>query len=243
MLGGRISQRAVFIARAGGCYILTRSWLRISACCPYTWKRPWLGVLFLGYPHSLRSFSEGIDILFHHLQILNMALKNTEIRFTSSFNSGKFFWFMFMNFFLLYLLDFLFQETNSLFHHLCHHISFESLRWCFSIFFASTEIISHLYSVAYSIFSHVYFVLSCSDLFISAVLVSFGSKSVSLVLQPFLLIYYLVFELVLLDSYWCIGSLRQPRRSPSWILFSHRLSSWGGPGSQGPPTRQHGQFW
>lgn len=146
-------------------------------------------------------------------------------------------------FFLLHLLDFLFQETNSLFHRLCHHISFESLRWCFSIFFASTEIISHLYSVSYSIFSHVYFVLSCSDLFITAVLVSFDSKSVSLVLQPFLLIYYLVFELVLLDSYWRIGSLRQPRRSPSWIMFSHRLSSWGGPGTQGPPTRQDGQCW
>lgn len=48
-----------------------------------------------------------------------------------------------------------------------------------------TEIILDLYlhSVPYSISSHVCSILYCSNLFISTVLVSFGSKLVSLALQ------------------------------------------------------------
>lgn len=238
-LAGRISCRAVFIARAGGCYILTRSWLSVSACCPYTWKRLCLGELFLGYIHSLRSFPEGN----RHSVPAPSDFENGFEEYWGQiyfFNSGKFFWFMFMNFFCYTYWIFYFRKLILCFITFASYITFLLRVWddVFPYFLASTEIISHLYSVPYSIFSRVYFVLSCSDLFISAVLVSFHSKSVSLVLQPFLLIYYLVFELVLLDSYfyWRLSSLRQPRRSPSWIMFSPRLSSWGGPGTQGSPT-------
>lgn len=162
------------------------------------------------------------DVLFHHLLILNMALKNSEVRFTSI--QGSFFDLCLWIFFCYTYWIFYFRRLILCFITFAFYITFLLRVWddVFPYFLASTEIISHLYSVPFSIFSHVYFVLSCSDLFISAVLVLFRSKSVSLVLQPFLLIYYLVFEFVLLDSYfyWHTSSLRQPQRSPSWIVFS-----------------------
>lgn len=79
-------------------YFWTHSCWRMSACCLYTWKIPWLGLLFLVHTHSLGSF------LFHCLMVLNMALESTEARFTPSFNSGKIFWFVFLTVFSVRLI-------------------------------------------------------------------------------------------------------------------------------------------
>lgn len=75
----------------------------------------------------------------------------------------------------------------------------------FPFFPAMTKIISdlYLYSVPYSISSHVCSVLYCSNLFISAVLMSFGSKLVSLALQSLpssVDVLSCLWALVLLDS-------------------------------------------
>lgn len=69
----------------------------------------------------------------------------------------------------------------------------------FYFFPAPAEIISDLYSLPYSILSHVCSVLYCSDLFISAVFVSFGSQTSlnSVISSPYPVdLYYLVFELL-----------------------------------------------
>lgn len=83
-----------------------------------------------------------------------MALKNTEARYTPSFNSGKIFWFVFLNIFSVILTGFSILGNYSLFHHLCLlYVSyfFEYVRWCFSIFSCIYLNNLCLYSVLYSI--------------------------------------------------------------------------------------------
>lgn len=113
-------------------YFWTHSCWRMSACCLYTWKIPWLGLLFLVHTHSLGSF------LFHRLMVLTWLWRVLRPHLLPPSIQGKFFDSYFWLFSLLDLLDFLFWEASyGLFHHLClriHHISFECVRWCFSIF-------------------------------------------------------------------------------------------------------------
>lgn len=78
-----------------------------------------------------------------------------------------------------------------------YHISFDCvIGFFFSFFPVFTKIISDLYSMPYSIFSHVYFVLYCSSLSTSSLRVPFESKFVSFALQSFhLILWYIILSL------------------------------------------------
>lgn len=137
-----------------------------------------------------------------------MALENTEIYFFHQFRGNFYLYFWIFSL----LLDFLFQETSCSFFFVSSplpsiSITFLSSVWndIFPFFPAMTEIILdlYLYSVPYSISSHVCSILYCSNLFISTVLVSFGSKLVSLALQSLPSLFDVLsclWALVLLDS-------------------------------------------
>lgn len=172
-------------------YFVTQSYWRI-------WKRPcswfYLVLLFLGHTCPLRSFS---TVLLCCLLVLSVALETTEARFTPSFSLGKIFWFVFLNISSVTCSDFLFQGTSYSVSWPLPSISIIFLLsvWgdVFLFFPASTEIMTDLYSVPYSTFSHVHSVLYCSNWSISSLLVSLDSQSVSLALQSFHLILFFFF--------------------------------------------------